>query len=438
MNKSGIFVFFLSLFLLGAWIAVSWFGLGYKDNQYKNFFGRKVILQGYVVSDPEVFHFHGQRFQVRPIVNYDQDLAVTTFRDNSINYGDKIYLIGKIKEPKNFDDFDYVRNLRTKNIYAQISSPDIFVIGKSHLNPIIFYSLKIKHFVFDKFRLALPPEQAALLIAIVVGQKDLMPTADIDAFRATGTSHLIALSGYVLTLMMIILGNLEEHIGRRNTYLLCLFTAIVYLVMSNFATGIVRAAIMSLVFTVCKLNHRQYQMLPSLALTASILVAFNPLIIKYDIGFMLSFISIIGIIYFVPIIKYFLGGLGEKIPFKNIIVTTISAQLVTTPLIVFYFKELSLIALPANLMVLPMLEPVLALAYFICIPLVGFPFAKIMLVIMNYILLTVLALGHFKYAAIYVNLGSIGLVGIYIAEILLYLLILRWLKKRGLSDKLPR
>lgn len=436
MNRSGIFVFLIIVFLAGTWVAVSFFGYGYKPNEYQRFFNQKIILEGYIVSDPEINHFYGQRFLVKPLNGYKQSIMVTTFRSDNLSYGDQIYLIGKIKAPQNFDDFDYVKNLETKNIYALIKQPDIFIVGKSKLNPIIFYSLKIKHFVFNKFRSSLPAEQAALLISIVVGQKDLMSQSTIDAFRATGTSHIIALSGYVLTLMMIMLGDLAPYIGRKKTYLLCVLTAIVYLVMSNFATGIIRAAIMSLIFTICKLTYRQYQMLPSLALTAAILVAANPLIIKYDIGFMLSFISIVGIIYFVPIIKIFLSLISEKILFKDIIATTISAQLVTIPITVYYFKQLSLIALPANLLVLPLLEPVLAVAYFLCLPGVNMAAAKILLAMLNYLLIVVLSLAQIKYATIPIAIGPSMLVGIYIAEITFYLLVLRWLKERGLSDKL--
>ncbi|MDB4939626.1 MAG: comeC [Candidatus Doudnabacteria bacterium] len=422
MNKSSIFILFLILFLFAIWSGVNWFQLGDKPNQYQNYFDQKVIIDGYIVSDPEIYHVHSQRFEIIPTVQYSQKIQVTVFGRSKFNYGDKIYLIGKIKQPKNFDDFDYIRNLQTKNIYAQISDPDVFVVGKSKLNPIIYYALVVKHFVFEKFEALLPREQAALLIAIVVGQKDQMPDADIQAFRATGTSHLIALSGYVLTLMMIILSGLAKYIGRNKTYLICIITATIYLVMSNFSTGIVRAAIMSGMFTIAKINGRQYRMLPALLFTAVILVVQNPLIIKYDIGFMLSFSSIFGIIYFVPILQKVFNKVPNYFLFKDILCTTISAQLVTVPITIYYFKELSLIALPANLLVLPLLEPILALSYFLCLPVLKIVFAKILLAILNYLFLIVYGLAQFKYSVIYAKITAVQLVGIYIAEIVLYLI----------------
>jgi competence protein ComEC len=436
--KSNFFVFALVVFLIAAWIGVTWFKLGDRPNQFQEYFNQKIILTGYVVSDPEIYHFRGQRFEIIPDKPYTQKILVTTFSKSNFKYGDQIYLVGKIKPPKNFDNFDYVRNLASKNIYGQLSNPEIFVVGKSKLNPIIYYCLILKHFVFEKFRTNLPPEQAALLIAIVVGQKDLMPPEDIEAFRTTGTSHLIALSGYVLTLMMIILGGLEKYIGRKKTYLVCIITATIYLVMSSFSTGIVRAAIMSGIFTIARINYRQYRMLPALLLTAVILVTQNPLIIKYDIGFMLSFASIFGIIYLVPILKVFLQKMPNDFLLKEILCTTISAQLLTVPITVYYFGQLSLIALPANLLVLPLLEPVLAISYFLCIPFLQFFFAKILLVIMNYLLLVVFGLAQIPHASVSLKITASNLVEIYMAEVCLYLIILRILKGRRLSGNMPR
>jgi competence protein ComEC len=432
MNKSSIFVFVLVLFIAGCWVGVTWFNLGHQENSYNSYFEQKVIIEGYVVSDPEVYQQNQHRFEILPESIFKQKIFITTYSKDIFNYGDKIYLIGKLKQPKNTGDYDYVNYLAAKGIFAQISSSDIFITGKSKLNPLIYYSLKVKHFVYRSFQHRLPKEQAALLIALIVGQKDLMSKDVVAAFSATGTAHLIAVSGYILTLLLAFSGQASAYIGKMKTLLISLSIAMVYIVMAGFAPGVIRAAIMSGIYVLSKSFGRQYQLMPALVLTAAILVAQNPLIVKHDIGFALSFLSIVGIIYLSPILKDLLSFLPEKFLIKEIVCTTLAAQFITVPLTVYYFKELSLIAPIANLMIIPMVEPILAIGYFLCLPIIGAVVSKLVLIALNYILLVVIGLAHLPYAIIGASLTANQMVLIYIAEFCAYLL--KCLSKLNIKD----
>ena len=427
MNKSQVFVVVLILFIAGTWLAVSWLGLGSHPNEYKEFLDQKVIIDGYIVSDPEKYLTYAQRFEVVPQTKYKQKILVTTYIKNSFNYGDKIYMIGILHAPKNNGDYDYIHYLAAKGIYAQMNSSDIFVVGKSKLNSFIFYSLKVKHFVYARFQKYLPKEQSALLIALIVGQKDLMSKNVVDAFTRTGTAHLIAVSGYILTLLLAFAVQTRKHIGKRNALVFSGAIAFVYIVMANFAAGVVRAAIMSAILVLSKSTGKQYQVMPALVLTAATLIAINPLIVKYDIGFALSFISIIGVVYFAPALEAVARTAIPKLPKKSltltIICTTLAAQLITDPLTIYYFKQISLIAPVANLAVVPIIEPLLVIGYFLCVPLIAWPVGKLLLVPLNYILLVVGGLSKLPFASAPAGITANQMVLIYVAEAAIFLLI---------------
>ncbi len=427
MNKSHAFVCILIMFMVGTWIGVTWFGVGERSNEYKKYFNEKIIIDGYVVSDPEKYLTYARRFEVVPETKYKQKILVTTYAKNNFNYGDKIYLIGILHEPKNTGDYDYRHYLAAKGIYATLNSADIFVVGQNKLNVFIFYSLKIKHFVYGRFQKYLPKEQAALLIALIVGQKDLMSKEAVEAFTKTGTAHLIAVSGYILTLLLAFAVQTGKYIGKRKALLISALIALVYMVMAGFAAGVIRAAIMSAILVLSKSKGRQYQVVPALTFTAALLIFLNPLIVKYDIGFALSFISIVGIIYFEPVLEAIARTLIPKLPDKSLILsiicTTLSAQLITDPLTIYYFKQLSVVAPIANLVVVPIVEPLLAIGYLLCVPLLAWPVGKVLLVPLNYILLAVLGLSRLPNASIPAAISANQMVLIYIAEAVLFLLL---------------
>jgi competence protein ComEC len=436
MSRSSIFILLIVLFIAGAWVAVNFYGWGIHPNQYQEYFGKKVILNGSVLSDPLSAPFGQISYQIRPEGRYSQNLLTSSSAKAPLQYGDKIYLIGKIKEPKNFSDYNYVNFLKSKNIYAEISNAEVFVISRNYLNPVVYFGIKVKHFVYRKFQENLPREQAALLIALIVGQKNLMSKNTVAAFQVAGVAHLIAVSGFILTLLIIFAEKFSPYVGWKNTWALCLAVAVIYIVMADFAAGVVRAAVMSGIFLISKKINRQYHLLAALGSTAAILIIQNPLIVRYDIGFALSFLSIVGIVLFAPILKILLAKLPDQFHIREIVSVTLAAQLITLPLTIFYFKQISLVAVFVNLLIIPIVPFILAIGYFLCLPVVGFVVGKIVILPLNYILLVVFGAARLKFASAGFVIGPGMMVGIYLAESCLYLLALSWLKEELLFVKM--
>src|SRR5258708_3977777 len=216
-------------------------------NQFSRFFGQKVIIMGHICTDPIPTAAGIQNFEVCT-QGYSQKILVTTFSRDNYFYGNYLQIIGKLKQPiSGTGTFDYAKYLQSRNVYAEMSSPQAYVLQRDIQNPLIFAALKVKHFIFNSFFKYLSKEKAALLIAIILGQKGLLGKTIIDAFSAAGLVHIIAVSGYVLTLNLIFISLLRKHIGKRNAAILAVAVALLYVIMADFAAGFMRAAIMSII-----------------------------------------------------------------------------------------------------------------------------------------------------------------------------------------------
>ncbi|MBU6447247.1 ComEC/Rec2 family competence protein [Patescibacteria group bacterium] len=473
MNRSGIFICSAALLLAGSWLGVAqqslWpaaaafsaavFALGlavsyknrkaavlcifccsfccgwmrgaasFQPSRFAVFENQKVIIDARIVSDIHKARQNMQSFDLLPLSGYSQKISVLTFSRGNYFYGQRVYAIGKLKIPSSSGSFDYKKYLQARGVYAEMFNPEIYVLSAPRAG-VVYYSLRAKHFIYDKFFARLPAERAALLVALIIGQKDLMPSGDVSKFNRAGVAHLIAVSGFILTLTLVFTERLKAYIGRMPAMILCLAIAVLYIIMADFASGVFRAAIMAGLYAVSKIYGRQYSVIPSLAFTAALLVLANPLIIKYDIGFMLSFLSILGIVLLAPLLQIALKFMPSKFGIRQIIAVTFAAQVITTPLTLYYFSQFSLVAPITNLMILPVVEICLALGYVLCLPFAGFIAAKAVNAVLAYVLFIVGALAKPQFAAINFSISWQAMCAAYAAMALAYFWIAKFLKPR--------
>lgn len=481
MNRSGIFICSAAMFLAGAWLGVAhkllWpaaaafsaavFMLGlavnhknkkvlvmcvflcsfccgwlraaasFQPSRFAVFENQKVIIDARIVSDIHKARQNMKSFDLLPVSGYSQKISVMTFRRDNYFYGQRVYAIGKLKIPSSSGSFDYKKYLQARGVYAEMFNPEIYVLSGPRAG-VVYFSLRAKHFIYDKFFARLPAERAALLVALIIGQKDMMSSDDVAKFNRAGVAHLIAVSGFILTMTLVFTERLKAYIGRMPAMILCLAIAVLYIIMADFASGVFRAAIMAGLYAASKIYGRQYSVIPSLAFTASILVFANPLIIRYDIGFMLSFLSILGIVLIAPLLQSALKFIPSKLGIRQIVAVTFAAQIITTPLTLYYFSQFSLVAPAANLMILPVVELCLALGYVLCLPFAGFIAAKAVNAVLAYMLFIVGVLAKPKFAAINLSISWKTMAAIYLFMALAYFLFGAFLKRRRQFGKIVR
>ena len=213
---------------------------------------------------------------------------------------------------------------------------------------------------------AMSNEQLAKLAAgLLVGSSGSfrLPANLYQNFINTGTIHIVAVSGFNVTLVISLFYDYLRWLGKRPTFILATIAIILFIFITGGQPSVVRAGIMGWLFLLGRQFGRPGHQLNILLLAAVAMVGFEPAILIKDIGFQLSFLSLLGLIYLSPLIELFLEKFLRRrtrrywIPSWLILTAsaTLGAQLMTAPLIAYYFGRLSIISLLPNLLILPIL-----------------------------------------------------------------------------------
>lgn len=204
----------------------------------------------------------------------------------------------------------------------------------------------------------LPEPQASFLAGLLFGIDKNIPKNLLEDFNKTGTRHIIALSGYNITIIASLIMGFLLWLGfwRKHAFYLSITAIIFFVFLTGASASVVRAAIMGLLVLLAQQVGRLSNPKNLLALAAFFMILKEPSALLNNAGLQLSFAATIGIIYLSPYLK--------KLP--EILATTLSAQIAVSPLIIFYFHQVSLISPIANLLVLPII-PVTMLVGFIAL-----------------------------------------------------------------------
>jgi competence protein ComEC len=210
------------------------------------------------------------------------------------------------------------------------------------------------------------------LAGILLGVQTGISTQVLEAFRVTGTSHIIAISGFnvavVAGLFVLIFGRL---LGRWRGMLAAWVGIALYAVLAGASASVVRAALMGGVSIFAIRLGRRQSGLNSLAFVAAVMALFDPQIL-WDVGFQLSFMATLGLVLYAdPLAGWFTGFASRWLPLASArrlaepvgdyLLFTLAAQLTTLPLMVYYFQQFSLVSLLANPLALPAQPPLMVL-----------------------------------------------------------------------------
>lgn len=285
----------------------------------------------------------------------------------SLNIGDLCNVYTKLEQPENFDDFDYVRYLKNKNIYLRSSRVEIE--DCSHNYPIkkpsdIFLWLKrglriFREDISKQVENNLPEPQASLLIGILFGSERAFSDKFEEQLRISGTTHIIAASGYNITVLIIASNKVLGFIKKGHRLLISLLLIWLYCILSGLGASILRATVMGSITILALLSgsvRSTHLLIPSGIL---FLIFLTPKIL-FDIGFQLSILATLGLIYLLPSIEAFLERLlnikGVPQFWEDNLLGTISCTLSTLPISISIFGKVSLVSVFTNMLVLPLTE----------------------------------------------------------------------------------
>jgi competence protein ComEC len=360
----------------------------YKDRQYD------LLITAMVASPPdEREDYTNLRLQVRLLDTGDGDqeasglLLARIEPGETFHYGDILRLRGRLVTPPENDSFSYRDYLANQRIHAWMPAALVtrLPFGRSgNLVLRLVYDLKEK--ALTTLYAIFPDPEASLLAGILLGNEKGLPAGLLQAFRDTGTAHIIAISGFNITILAALIVRLFNRLlGPRRGAWAALAGISLYTLMVGAEAPVVRAAIMGGLGLFARQVGRRQTGLNTLAFTAAAMCLFDPLL-PWDVGFQLSFTATLGIIlYATPLQDWAARLISRRLPpgaaarianlLTEYVFLTLAAQLTTLPIQAAHFGRLPLLSLPANILILPVQPPVMLLgglallAGFIHIPL---------------------------------------------------------------------
>lgn len=337
----------------------------------------EVSLTGYVDGDFERTATGGRyTFRVREIrtadfvEKTDDRVLVSGPAFVRPRQGQWLILNGKIQQAKNYEDFDYISYLAKEGIHGVMYFPKYDVPQAIH-EPAFFRarvrvaaSLSgIRIALMESIARSVPEPESGFLSGILVGAKGNVSADLKEAFSRTGTSHIVALSGYNITIIAMVLMVLFSPLGTRRSYWLSVIAIALFTIMVGAGASVVRAAIMGVMAMTAQRMGRLSDAGISMAATAAVMCLFNPLLLRWDVGFQLSFLAFAGIVYVQPLLEPWVLRVCRYKMLTSLVSTTLAAQVLVLPLLLHVFGTLAIYTLPVNLIVLPLVPLAMALGF---------------------------------------------------------------------------
>ena len=356
----------LAGFMFGFWrFDLAWSRV--RDNDLAALNGQTVSISGIVVNDP-VTSGNSQQVIVRP-AGSDGKVLVLARQYPQYRYGDRIEFTSALEEPQAFDGFDYKNYLAKDGVYSMARYPEINFVSSDNGNPVYAGLLWVKHKLMAGVGQALPAPQNSLLVAILFGDQSGLSGCSAKELAAdpncaklkeklniSGLRHLAAVSGTHITIMAGIIAPFLIWLGfwRQRALWSAMVFIWIFILMIGLPASAVRAGIMGSLMILAKIIGRPSDILRVVTIAAVFMVLQNPLVLRFDIGFQLSFLAVLGMACFAKPIEALLEKIVKMPDFlREGLAVTLAAQIFTLPVLVYDFGYFSLYAPLSNILVEP-------------------------------------------------------------------------------------
>lgn len=357
------------IIILLLFVILSFIYVDILENEYNRIENKQIEEKAVIISDiqeKEYKYIYEAKFlknNKKVLISIKKSQQI-----DKINYGDLIYLEGKLEIPKiatNYKGFDYRQYLKTKKIQGIVIADNVKILKAKYKNNLIYQmQKKIKAIIKEK----LPSETGDLLLAILLGdKKDLSEQIQIN-FKNSNLSHMLAVSGAHVSYIIIGLTYITQNsiMGKRKARVFCIFFLIIFMAITNFTPSVTRACIMAILTLVSEILYKKADIYTNISISALIILLYNPYSLL-DLGFKLSFGGTIGIVIFMRFIKKKQEEPKLLNYIKQMALVSICANIIIIPIIMNNFNTVSLTFLVSNILASPILAIIVIVGFSIII-----------------------------------------------------------------------
>lgn len=428
--------------------------------------GKSMTARGVVWAEPVVGP-NSQTLQVRVYVlnNHDERtpfmLRAVSKRYPAYAIGEELSFSGRISDAA--DSATLQNNAPTQQLVVLF--PHVEKTNASNQRPIMYALANLKHAFEANIDTALPEPHAAFSKGLLLGERASLPADLIESFKRTGTSHMIALSGYNITIVGRSLARLLAllAIPFYASFWVAFSAMILFVVMTGASASAVRAGIIAVLALIAYREGRPYRMTNALAFAGTAMLMFDPALLRFDAGFQLSFLATIGLVYLSAPLQRRIENLFDRfkeltgmrpasrtlkrdadettprifLTIKRLLIETLAAELAVLPLLIYLFGYVSIVSPLANIAALIAVPSAMGVGFFMGVagfvsPLLGSAIGVASWLLLEYIMDAVRFFAAFPYAT--VELGTSGALTILV----LYGVIMLWVYgKRKKNSEQP-
>lgn len=312
------------------------------------FLDQRSQFEAVIVSEPD----EREDYTKYVVAVESNKILVTTPKFPEFKYGDKVKISGTLRKPGNISEFDWVSYLAKDDIRYEMFYPGMEFVASGNGSFIKIKMFALKEKFLAALGRAIPEPYSSFMGGLTIGAKKSIPKKLQEDFKTTGVMHIVVLSGYNITLVADTVMRGFSFLPRYFGVGLGAVGIILFTLMAGASATAVRASIMALLAILARTTGRIYEITWALFITGFLMVMQNPKILRFDTSFQLSFLATLSLIYLSPKLKEKFTFVPEKWQMREIVASTVSAQIFVLPLILYKMGLLSLVALPVNFLIL--------------------------------------------------------------------------------------
>lgn len=322
------------------------------------------------------------------VIPIEGRLLATIAKDDSLvtlNFGDQIIMSGTVQPyepPKNPDQFDYGNYQALHHIFHHIylRHHQWSVIASDQAGPLLALVYKVRSYFLSLIKQTVQgSDKLAVATAMMLGYRDYVTDEVTQAYSGSGVLHVLSVSGMHVAVLYYVLNLLLGWMDKRRSTeilkaILVIMTMLFYAGITGLSPPVLRSVWMFALIAIARLLDREVSMYNVLAVSCFLLLIWDPYYLA-DVGFQLSYIAVVGIVYLYPIFhKLFpypsfrypapFGFLSKPLAYLynfvwGLICVSIAAQVATLPVSLYYFHTFPNLFLLSNLLVIPLSNLVL-------------------------------------------------------------------------------